>query len=107
MSVNNKSSIIDTELRFPGNLKANHSELLPCSSTRCIDIKINLVYIKYNKASQKFLRAQRFEHVFPVMCAVNLMRPHRMNIDYVHRSRDFINENEWADSAEHFLEFGW
>ena len=32
------------------------------------------------------------------------MRPHRMNVDNVHRSRDFVDEDEWTDPAEHLLE---
>ena len=32
------------------------------------------------------------------------MRPHCMDVDNVHRSRDFVDEDERTDPAEHLLE---
>ena len=42
--------------------------------------------------------------MLPVVRAINLMRPHRVDIDYVHRSGHFVNKDERADSSEHLLE---
>ena len=41
--------------------------------------------------------------MLPVVGAVNLVRPHRVYIDYVHRSCDFVDENEGSDAAENLL----
>ena len=55
MSVYYISLIIDTEVGLSGNLELNHFELLPCSSARCIDIKIYFFDVEHNEAGQKFL----------------------------------------------------
>ena len=103
MSVHNESSVVDTEFALSRHFKSHHFELLTSSCSRCIHIEVDLLDIEHDEAAEALSRAERLEHVLPVVGAVNLVSPHRVYIDYMHSCRDLVDENEGPDAAEDLL----
>ena len=99
-------SIIHAKFRLSGDLQTHHSELLSGCGPRRVHIEIDLFDIKHDKPSEKLSGAKRFKHVLPVVSAVNLMCAHSMYVDDMHRGGNFVDENEWTDPSEYFLELG-
>ena len=93
MSVDDKSTIVDSEFALSSDFESNHAELLSSCGSRCGHIKVDIFDIEDDEAGEEFTAALGLEHVLPVMGGVDLMSTHCVHINDVDCSSDLIDKN--------------